>query len=41
MSDEEKAAELHPINVQLLYVLERSGKPEGAQAIASEVKAEE
>ena len=41
LSQEEKAAELLPIGVQQLYVLQRLGKPDEAQAIASEVKAEE
>ncbi len=41
LSDEEKAAELLPISVQQLYVLESLGKSDEAQAIASEVVAEE
>lgn len=41
LSDEEKAAELLPICVQQLYVLERLGKSEEANAVASEFKAAE
>ncbi|KAF7510860.1 hypothetical protein GJ744_005690 [Endocarpon pusillum] len=39
LSDEEKAAELLPICVQQLYVLERLGKSEEAKVVASEFKA--
>ena len=41
LSDEEKAAELLPINIQRIHVLERLGKSAEAKAVASEVKAEE
>jgi signal recognition particle subunit SRP72 len=41
LSDEEKAAELLPISVQQIYVLERLGKFEESKNIASDVKAEE
>lgn len=41
LSDDEKTAELLPISVQQLYILECLGKSDEAQAIASEIKADE
>jgi signal recognition particle subunit SRP72 len=41
LSDEEKAAELLPITVQQLYVLEQLGKMEEARVVAGEIKAKE
>lgn len=37
LSNEEKIAELLPINVQYLYVLERLGKVEDAERISAEI----
>jgi signal recognition particle subunit SRP72 len=37
LSAEEKSAELLPINVQQIYVLERLGKADDAERISSEI----
>lgn len=41
LSEEEKAAELLPIQVQQCYVLSRLGNLEGAEAVASEISPKE
>jgi len=40
LSAEEKIAELLPINVQHLYVLERLGKVDDAERVSSEIAVE-
>ena len=40
LSAEEKIAELLPINVQHLYVLERLGKVDDAERVSSEISVE-